>query len=63
MFVSIPLLAFMIVGSLFFVLSLIWLLSCFVQSLLVKIERKEQRLLKIEEDIRYLKGIGGIENN
>lgn len=23
---------------------------------------KEQRLLKIEEDIRYLKGIGGIEN-
>ena len=34
----------------------------FVEKAIKNKELKEQRLLKIEEDIRYLKGIGGIEN-
>ena len=45
------------------VLFLCFIIYSCIQVYKEKMRLKEQRLLKMEEDIRYLKGIGGVEND
>lgn len=65
MFVSLPLFIIMVCCSLLCAFCLIVYILFYIVTLYerhqTKIKCREERLLKIEENIRYLKGVGGVE--